>query len=222
MEIGRYPQRQGSKGSLRWIQEMVNQHPHVLDRAIGLGQIRWLSPLQRYDYAEYRDQEFLTRLGVDPTKRTLSSFWPAKGPQWDALGKAASGEAVLVEAKAHVSEMLSPPTKATGRSAKLIDQSLAEVSLALRATPGTDWSKRFYQYANRLAHAWFLQEANDIPVRLAFVNFIGDAQMNGPENRREWEAALTVLHEALGLRGRMPSYVTDVFIDIRPPVPSVV
>ena len=59
-------------------------------------------------------------------------------------------------------------------------------------------------------------------MRLAFVNFIGDDDMNGPSSRAEWEAAFTVLHEALGLRGRIPKYVAEVFIDIRPAMPCVV
>jgi hypothetical protein len=39
--------------------------------------------------------------------------------------------------------------------------------------------------------------------------------MRGPETEREWKAAITVLHEALGLRGRIPPYVSDIFIDVR-------
>lgn len=57
-------------------------------------------------------------------------------------------------------------------------------------------------------------------MRLSFVHFIGDADVNRPSDRREWEAALTVLHEALGLRGRIPRYVAEVFIDVRPSVPT--
>jgi hypothetical protein len=58
-------------------------------------------------------------------------------------------------------------------------------------------------------------------VRLVFLHFIGDVDMDGPSTRREWEAALTVLHEALGFRGRVPRYVAEIFIDVRPAVPAV-
>jgi hypothetical protein len=149
-------------------------------------------------------------------------FWPLDGPQWDALGRAASGEAVLVEAKAHVAELLSSPTQATATSAEMIQRALSEAASALAASPGIDWSRRFYQYSNRLAHAWFLAQVNGLPVRLAFVPFIGDADMDGPSTRREWEGVLTVLHEALGLRGRIPRYVVEIFIDVRPSVPRLV
>jgi hypothetical protein len=33
---------------------------------------------------------------------------------------------------------------------------------------------------------------------------------------------MLVLHEALGIRTRVPSFVRDVFIDIRPTIPTVV
>jgi hypothetical protein len=220
--VGRFPQPQGAKGSLRWIQHLVNQSPAVLDGGLGIGPVEWRSPRADDGYAEYRDQAFLDRLGVTLPKRQLDEFWPPGGPQWDALGRGPSGEVVLVEAKAHVSELLSQPTQASEASAQMIGASLLEAAEALKASQGTDWSKRFYQYANRLAHAWFLAQVNGLTVRLAFVHFIGDADMDGPSSRREWEAALTVLHEALGLRGRLPCYVAEIFIDVRPAVPALV
>lgn len=219
--MSRYPQPLGARGSLRWIQQLVNQYPHVLNESIGIGPVEWRSPLADDGFAEYRDQAFLDRLGILLPKRQLKDFWPSGGPQWDALGRASCGAIVLVEAKAHVSELLSPPTQATDRSADIIRRSLSEAAADLGASPGTDWSRRFYQYGNRLAHAWFLSHVNKLPVKLAFVHFIGDAEMDGPSNRREWEAALTVLHEALGLRGRLPPYVAETFIDVRPSVPTI-
>jgi hypothetical protein len=214
--VSRFPQPQGAKGSLRWIQHLVNQNPDVLNEALGIGPVEWRSPRADDGFAEYRDRAFLDRLGVILPKRRLDDFWPSGGPQWDALGRASSGEIVLVEAKAHVTELLSPPTRARGESAEIIRHSLSEAAAGLHASPGT-----VYQYGNRLAHAWFLTHVNGLPVRLAFLHFIGDADVDGPSNRREWEAALMVLHEALGLRGRMPSYVAEIFIDVRPSVPKV-
>jgi hypothetical protein len=78
------------------------------------------------------------------------------------------------------------------------------------------------QYANRLAHAYFLNRCNDIPTRLVFLYFVGDADVDGPLSRREWDAAIAVLHEALGIRGRVPDYVPDAFIDVRGAIPMAV
>jgi hypothetical protein len=148
------------------------------------------------------------------TKRPLSDFWPSRGPQWDALGISEAGEAILVEAKAHIQEIFSPPSQASPKSLKRIIKSLDETSSALRAQPGLDWSRRFYQYANRLAHAFLLKELNDVPTRLLFIYFVGDTDMNVPDTKPEWQAAIEVLHEALGIRGRVPPCVCDVFIDL--------
>ena len=101
-------------------------HPKRLDDAIGLGRIDWRSPLRSDDYAEYRDQSFLDLLGVDLQTRPLRSFWPVGGPQWDGLGWAASGEVVLVEAKARLNELDSPATGASESSLMQIQSSLSE------------------------------------------------------------------------------------------------
>ncbi len=109
--MGRVPQPEGTRGSLRWIQHFVNEDSGALDAAIGLGPITWVSPRKDDDYAEYRDSTALDELSVTLPRRSLSSFWPGRGPQWDALGRAASGELILVEAKAHISEILTPGPK---------------------------------------------------------------------------------------------------------------
>ena len=63
-------------------------------------------------------------------------------------------------------------------------------------------------------HPYLLNELNGLSTLLVFLYFIGDHEMDGPNSRREWDAALAVLHEALGLRGRVPEYVKDAFVDV--------
>src|SRR3954468_12280315 len=106
--MARFPQQLCPKGSQRWIQLLANEAPDALNAAIGIGPITWLSPVASDDYAEYRDDAFLERLDITLPVRGLSSWWPRGGPQWDALGRAESGEVVLVEAKAHLNELYSP------------------------------------------------------------------------------------------------------------------
>src|SRR5262245_48810079 len=66
------------------------------------------SPLAGDDFAEYRDEAFPDRFSVTLSKGSISTFWPSGGPQWDALRRAASGEA-----ESYVAKLLSPPTRAT-------------------------------------------------------------------------------------------------------------
>lgn len=218
----RVPQGRKDRGSQRWIQALVNEYPHVLNAAIGLGSVDWKSPLATDDYAEYRNDQALELLGVQLGRRPLKSFWPRGGPQWDALGRASSGAAILVEAKAHVGELFSGATDAGEISAAKIAASLTEVMGGLHAKSGLDWSRRFYQYTNRLAHGYLLHELNELSARLVFLYLVGDAEMKGPDTRAEWEAAIRVLHEALGLPRVAAGFVSEVFVDVRGSVPIVV
>jgi hypothetical protein len=197
--MGRCAQSPASKGSQRWIQWAVNCAPHLLDEQIGVGPIDWRSPLVSDQYAEYRDRAFLELLDVTLAKRPLEMFWPKGGPQWDALGRAKSGEAVLVEAKAHLNGLYSPASAASEPSLARLQLALREAARGLGVANGFDWSKQFYQYANRLAHAYLLNVLNGVPARLVFVYFVGDADVSGPASRSEWEQAISTVHGALGL-----------------------
>jgi len=45
---------------------------------------------------------------------------------------------------------------------------------------------------------------------------LNQPDLDGPLSEREWQAATKVLHEALGVRGKLPEkYVIDVFVDVR-------
>ncbi len=212
--VARFAQALCKKGSQRWLQWYVNDAPEVLDRQIGLGPIEWRSPRRDDDYAEYRDAAFLERLDIRLSRRSLESFWPRGGPQWDALGRSSSGVTVLVEAKAHLSELESPATAASSdTSLALIQTSLSETRRRLGVPEPFDWTKRYYQYANRIAHAYLLNDLNDLRTKLVFVYFVGDHDMKGPMTRYEWEVGINSAHAALGLKA-VPSFVRDVFVDV--------
>lgn len=220
--MSRVPQPVGVRGSLKWIQILVNGCPHLIDEplaqaigsSVGDG-IQWLSPLKCDDYAEYRDSAFLERLGIRLDKRPLQSYWPRRGPQWDALGKTDTGKVFLVEAKAHVDELVSSGTQSSGKSREMIAASLGETKAFLRAQEGADWMGAFYQYANRMAHLHLLRTLNGIDAYMVFVYFLNDREMNGPETTREWQAAVSMVKASLGLRRhRLSRYVVDIFIDV--------
>jgi len=209
----RVPQSDGTRGSLKWLQGAVNYRPDLLD-CPKIGVIDWLSPLESDDYAEYSDTDFLDRLGIGHLSERLAGFWPRRGPQWDALGR--SGEAIiLVEAKAHIGEFLSPPTAAKGSSREQIERALTATKTALRARDITNWMTCFYQYTNRLSHLHFLR-SNSIDAHLMLVGFTGDTEMSGPASGAEWKAAYRVANHAIGLPERHPlsSFVHHIFPDV--------
>jgi len=224
--MSRMPQKPASRGSQKWIQLLVNRAPHLLDRAIArhlsfspTDKIVWLSPLAQDAYAEYRDEMFLSKIEARAEVAPLSGFWPARGPQWDALGRTSRGEPLLIEAKAHIPELLSPPTQATGRSVSVIRTSLDRVKRAVGSRAAADWSGVYYQYTNRLAHLYFLRSLNRIPAYLVFVYLLNDADMQGPKTAEEWAGAIRLVHAQLGidearLAKALGAAVTDVFIDV--------
>jgi hypothetical protein len=178
--------------------------------------IQWLSPLKDTEYSEYRDQEFIDLLGIELKKKTLSDFWPKRGPQWDALGRSSSGKLFLVEAKSHIRELISTMKARDKNSARRIRNSLRKTKRFLGSNSKVDWSCGFYQYANRLAHMYLLRQLNKLPIYLLFVYFINDTEMKGPTSISEWKGAIELLQSYLGIRKhKVKDTVVDIFIDIK-------
>lgn len=210
----------GTRGSLKWMQRLVEKRPELLTSALanagGLQageSVNWVSPRAEDNYAEYRDGDFLAKLGLSRLHDKLLDFWPRGGPQWDGLGLGNKGTVVLVEAKAHLAELTST-CQASPESRKKIEAALQATKAAMRAPADANWLEGFYQYANRLAHLHFLRQQG-VQASLAFIYFNNDADMRGPASAEEWFAGLGAVTETLGLP---PSYkqfgVKNIFIDV--------
>jgi hypothetical protein len=224
--MSRVPQKPASRGSQKWLQLLVNRAPHLLDSALGrhLGlspadTIAWLSPRADDGYAEYRDEAFLTKIGARPQRTPLAAFWPTRGPQWNALGRTSRGEPLLVEAKAHIPELLSPPCPAAGRTLRAIRTSLDRVKRAVSLRAAADWSTTYYQYANRLAHLYFLRTLNQVPAYLVSLYLVGDTDLRGPRTPEQWAGALELVHAQLGivdarLHDAFGGAFVEIFIDV--------
>jgi hypothetical protein len=226
--MGRFKQPYNGKGSLKALQELVNKYPSFFENEIRksfpeLQNIEWVSPLCNDDMAEYRDQDFLNRLGLNHL--SLISFWPNGGPQWDALGRierAGGPDVILVEAKANLSELRTVGTKATSSSSlNLINKSLKEVKDYLGVASAPNWAELYYQYCNRLAHLYYLRK-HKVNAYLVFVYFIGDRSVNGPETKEEWLVEIKKMKDKLGLPEeiKLSRYITDLFIPIERNLPS--
>jgi hypothetical protein len=209
-------------GSQCWLQVAVARAPHLLDEAFRRAgaidandTIEWRSPLAQEGFAEYRDGEVLRCLGIDHLpRRQLAEFWPRRGPVWDALGKSAQGRLILVEAKAHIPEAASPPSKASEKSIVLIRQSLEEVRRFYAPKATADWTGLLYQYANRLAFQYFFAHLNNQPTRLVFLNFYNAVDVGGPESEAEWRGATRLIHAILGLPASLDQYgVFHAYVD---------
>ena len=218
----RIPQERGTKGSLKWIQTLINQFPSILGKGIrtelslSVKNIEWLSPLISDDLAEYRDDDFLELLGLSDHTDKLHDFWPTRGPQWDALGRIPpSGPYLLVEAKANIPEVMSESQAKSEKSIRQIRESIHKTQVFLNCESSIDWMTGFYQYANRVAHLYFLRELCSIDAYLVFVYFLNDFTYI-PTSKDEWRGAIQVQKQIMGLtRHRLQNHIREVFIDVK-------
>jgi hypothetical protein len=201
----------------------VNKKPKSLEGALrrcgAIGQrdsVTWRSPLEGDDFREYRDGAALAKAGIVNLKKPLETFWPARGPVWDAVGITTQNSSLFIEAKAHIAETASPATRASADSLKLINQSLEETRRFYAPRAKADWSNLFYQYANRLAHHHFLTHLNGLSSTLVFLYFVNADDMLGPMSEEEWHGAIRLVHAILGLPKDLRSHgVFDAFLDAR-------
>ena len=213
------------RGSRKQLQDYVNQHEDILTAAVikalperlqELGaHIRWVSPISKDNYAEYRDADFLRAVGLGDCARELAAFWPSGGPSWDALAIVSDSNGrirpgvILVEAKSHIPEIYGNGCQAIQHSRGVIEKSLAVAKEWCHARPDCDWTGPFYQSANRLAHLWFIRERLKHTAWLVNLYFIDDPI--GPVNRSAWEAELLKVKRSLGVSTSVP-FTIDLFL----------
>jgi len=218
------------RGSQRQMQDYVNCHPDRLSAAIleqlpaRLGQlgagIRWVSPLESESYREYRDADFLARVGLSEFAKELAGYWPGHGPCWDALGviSDALGKmkpgVILVEAKSHLKEIYGSGCQASPPSRAKIDAALSSAKSWCGVPETQDWLGPLYQSANRIAHLHFFLERLRTPAWLVNLYFTNDPI--GPAGRAEWEDEVARVKTSLGLSAPLPNIV-EVYLPALPP-----
>lgn len=192
--------------SEHWLRMAVNQRQEEFNRQVRSAfgwssdeQIKWLSPIHEDAYAEYYDEAFLQRLGLNRLSVPLKSFWPPSGSRWDGLARTGSGKAILVEAKAYIEEAVDYRSRASSGSLKRIARSLADAKKAFGARREASWGVPFYQYANRLAHLHFLAGLNNVEAFLLFVYFADAPDVPRPCATQQWEGAIRLVTKCLGI-----------------------
>jgi hypothetical protein len=218
-------QNRAAHGSRRQLQDYVNEKADILSQTVLAAlpprlaelaaTIRWVSPLARNDYQECRDGDFLRAIGAENQSTRLADFWPSMGPCWDALGVITDPAgrlkpgAILVEAKSHIPEIYGNGCQAGNSSLDKIDRALAETRQWLGVEGDADWRGPLYQYANRLAHLYFLREKTEKPTWLVNLYFLDDPI--GPTSQEEWRVEIPKVKRLLGINGQVPNAV-DVFL----------
>lgn len=203
-------------------------------RAAGAVALRWCSPLARplfpddKPFHEYRDGKMLRAIDRYDLLPQLRDYWPARGPVWDAIGRAfdARGGAVgsvLVEAKSYPGEfrVTGGGTGAAGDRRERIKTRLSETRawLGVVETPerAQTWLGELYQSANRLAYLRWFHAVLDPPVPVWLVNlyFVSDPTYRSTV-RSEWDDALRAAAADLGLAGSV-AHLEHAFLEGRDP-----
>jgi hypothetical protein len=218
-----YGQQTGERGSLKWIQRLINDRSDLLEKPLRKQfkiapdvRFEWKSPLKHKGFEEYRDADFLKAICMGEHIGRLQEFWPRRGPQWDALGVLSDGTALLVEAKAHLSELLSRCSARSPASVEQIANAFRQTTTDLGVTSPNPWETPFYQYANRIAHLHFLTWICNEKAILVFADFMGDREMGGPASCEEWRGATDLIHAYLGiLHNPILENVAHICIDVR-------
>ena len=221
--------------------QLINNKKEILDEEIGKKfsldklDIKWVSPISP-DYLEYYDDDFLKVLGLKEwtdSKIPLNQFWPKNGPHWDGLGFCINNnieKVFIVEAKSRLPEMFNDIYEnIQPKSLELIKKSLTDVFKHIRPYCDYqyigDWTKAFYQYANRIAHLYYLRVLNELnginssaDVYLVYVYFINDPYWheNAIKTKEEWEGIISTVKHYLGFScgsHSLSNYVFDIFID---------
>jgi hypothetical protein len=208
--------------SERWLRVGVNDARDFLNARViaAFGwptneRIVWRSPIKEDDYAEYCDQAFLERLNVQASRTPLSSFWPNGGPRWDGLATTDSGKVLVVEAKAHIDESVDYHSDASAESYRRIQAALAAAKSAFRASEKSSWESPFYQYANRLAHLYFLRALNAVDAYLLFLYFADAPDVPEPCSTVEWRGAIRLTKKCLGLGAHAyQAQVKDLIVSV--------
>jgi hypothetical protein len=140
----------------------------------------------------------------DEQRRIVANWWlavpeRANTPNWDIVATckvAGRGGLLLVEAKAHASEL--KPIDCCGATNEDNRQQIKEAIAEASEKLGEGWhlsSEPHYQLSNRFAWAWKLASL-EVPVVLIYLGFLMAEEMRDPlANHEAWERCLLTYAE---------------------------
>lgn len=225
-------QGRGKKGSKFWIQTLVNiDDGEILSKEIqkvdsSIRNVTWLSPLKKDNYKELKIKEIIEKCSISSIKHmhTDLSFWPDKGPWWDAVGIASeSNTIILVEAKAHIDETMTKCLAKDLGSITLIKKSMKaayddlnynlEQSIVNNHIYNDNiWFNKYYQLGNRLTFMVQLRKLG-FDVKLILLNIIDDPT-HIATSRIKWESHYKEVFQSMLGSVNCPEHVLMVNFDV--------
>jgi hypothetical protein len=98
----------------------------------------------------------------------------------------------------------------------MIATAMEEAKAAFGASEAANWMAPCYQYANRLAHLYFLAERNELDAHLIFLYFANAPDVPNPCSVEQWEGARRLLEKCVGLpkHHRYSKRIATVVMDV--------
>ena len=196
-------------GSECHLLRFMGRHRRLLNQrvleVVGGDSIDWCDfgfhPTRPWPDAEIKGLGFLQP--DDPARIAWKQWWPqGRGiHNWDAVGQIRFGEVeewLLVEAKANLEELRSDCGAKSPTNRPKIERALAETKQALSVPEDRDWLNGYYQFCNRVAVLYFLNQ-HGVPARLLHIYFLGDPRRTCPCDQDGWQEALQLQEEHVGL-----------------------
>lgn len=161
--------------------------------------IHWLD----FEYDGPCDKELLNLEFISELNNEWKNYWAcgSGGINWDAVGVTDDGTYILVEAKAHLSEM---KNSATGGKRSLENNTARIADFIKKHSVNSTadiWIKNFYQLANRLVITDFLQ-SKGYKAKLLYVLFENGFEYNRDKSdsasAKEWDQEME--YELISMR----------------------
>jgi hypothetical protein len=200
-------------GSECHLLRFMGRHRHLFNQhvlqVVGGNSIDWLDfdfepKKKRWPDAEIKSLNFLQP--DHPARLAWDQWWPqGRGiHNCDAVGRVHFGDAeewLLVEAKANLEELCSDCGATSPTNRPKIERALAETKQALGVPEDRDWLKGYYQFCNRVAALYFLNQ-HGVPARLLHIYFLddlNDQRRTCPSDGEGWQDALRAQEKHVSL-----------------------
>lgn len=211
---------------LRWLGRHRNDFDRRIKSLLEIDNITWLD----FDFdtketipdKEIVGLNFLNKRENSSVITKWKEEWPQSGNSmnWDLVGFTANESEktwILIEAKAHLGE-LKQDCKAKDESLAKIEKALAIAAINNNITilDGKPWTRKYYQFANRIYILDFLKR-NNIKAKLVNIYFIGDMifkNRKSPQNIEDWQKKLVEMKQYLNVENITTLEIKDLYLNI--------
>lgn len=213
---------------LRWLGRHRNEFNKRVKDLLNTTNVTWLDfnfdKGKEIPDKELMGLEFLKEdeLNYENVLKIWKKEWPQRGTvmNWDLVGYTIQNNIktwILVEAKAHLDELENYCKATSSISIEKIKTALSNAAKnnGIVISDEKPWTKRFYQFANRI-YVLDLLKRNGVNAKLINLYFIGDMiskNRKSPKSKNEWQSKIREMEDYLSVN-TYDLEVYELFLDI--------